>query len=70
MIKLVMQMPIDRKSRRRYSGVSFRAGGATALGEAGVPDRTIQEMGRWKSFAYSQYVHSSEDTISDILSNL
>ncbi len=50
----------DPQSGRLFSGVSFRKGGATALAEAGVPDRVIQELGRWKSFCYKRYIHASE----------
>jgi hypothetical protein len=50
----------DPQSGRQFSGVSFRKGGATALAEAGVPDRIIQELGRWKSFCYKRYIHASE----------
>ncbi len=70
LIKQTIGMPTDRKTGKQYSGVSFRAGGATALGEAGVPDRIIQELGRWKSFTYAQYVHTSEELLSCILTNL
>jgi hypothetical protein len=50
----------DPQSGRTFVGVSFRKGGATALAEAGVPDRVIQELGRWKSFCYKRYIHASE----------
>jgi hypothetical protein len=70
LIKRALPPQTDRKSGRPYVGVSFRAGGATALGEKGVPDRIIQELGRWKSFAYANYVHSSEELISSIFHNL
>jgi hypothetical protein len=70
LVAKTMVMPTDRKSNRQYAGVSFRAGGATALGEAGVPDRVIQELGRWKSFTYARYVHTSEYTINNTLAKL
>lgn len=38
------------------SGHSMRAGGATALAAAGVPDDRIRAMGRWSSDAYQVYI--------------
>ncbi len=61
---------IDRQTGRRYEGVNFRKGGATALAESGVPDRVIQELGRWKSFAYQRYIHSSEPALNAIFTKL
>ncbi len=43
-----------------WRGFSFRRGGATSLAEAGVPDRLIKELGRWRSWIYSIYIESSE----------
>jgi len=43
-----------------WRGYSFRRGGATSLAEAGVPDRLIKELGRWRSWIYSIYIESSE----------
>jgi hypothetical protein len=39
-----------------YSGISFRRGGAQTLAWLGVPDRTIQALGRWKSACFKRYV--------------
>jgi hypothetical protein len=50
--------------------VSFRKGGATALAESGVPDRVIQELGRWKSFAYQRYVHSTDAALNKAFNNI
>lgn len=36
---------------------SFRIGGASAAAAAGVPDSTIQILGRWTSDAYRRYLH-------------
>lgn len=41
------------------SGHSMRAGGATALAEAGVPDDRIQAMGRRKSDAFKAYIRKN-----------
>ena len=38
------------------SGHSMRAGGATALAAAGVPDDRIRAIGRWSSDAYQAYI--------------
>ena len=40
-----------------YTGHSLRKGGATSLMLAGVSTEIIQVRGRWKSNAYSRYVH-------------
>lgn len=48
-----------------YRGFSFRRGGATSLAEAGVPDRMIKELGRWKSWVYSIYIATPEHRIID-----
>lgn len=39
------------------SGHLMRAGGATALAAAGVPDDRIQILGCWSSDAYQLYIH-------------
>jgi hypothetical protein len=39
-----------------YSGHSFRRGGATSLALAGVPDRLIKLMGRWRGWSYALYI--------------
>jgi site-specific recombinase XerD len=47
-------------SLARYSGMSTRRGGALSLAEAGVEDRIIQEMGRWKSNTFRVYIELSD----------
>jgi hypothetical protein len=46
--------------RRHFSGNvgghSLRAGGATALAEAGIPPHMIQSIGRWSSEAFQIYI--------------
>jgi hypothetical protein len=37
-------------------GHSLRAGGATALAEAGIPPHMIQAIGRWSSEAFQIYI--------------
>jgi hypothetical protein len=48
---------------RLYLGHSFRKGGATSLHEAGMPDSLIKTMGRWLSFAFASYVHTSQQLV-------
>ena len=38
---------------------SFRIGGASALAAAGVPDATIQVLGRWASNCFTRYLQPS-----------
>lgn len=42
-----------------YFGVSFRAGGATALAQSGASETAIKALGRWRSDAYRRYVRST-----------
>ena len=37
---------------------SFRIGGASALAQAGIPDYTIQAMGRWSSDSFLRYIRT------------
>jgi len=41
-----------------WAGISFRRGGATSLARAGIPDRIIKILGRWKSFVFARYIDS------------
>jgi hypothetical protein len=43
----------------RFAMHSFRIGGASALASAGIPNYTIQNMGRWKSLAFLRYIRLS-----------
>ena len=43
----------------KYSGHSFRRGGATFALECGVPSEIIQTQGDWKSDAYKKYLDPS-----------
>ena len=44
---------------------SFRIGGASAAAAAGIPDSSIQLLGRWSSDAYRRYIHLSDDAVID-----
>ena len=45
---------------------SFRIGGATMLCCLGVPDATIQILGRWSSCAFRRYLHVSDQFLVNI----
>ena len=45
---------------------SFRIGGASAAAAAGIPDSTIQTLGRWSSDAFRRYLRLSDTTVSSI----
>lgn len=48
-----------------FSGHSFRRGGASFAHQCGVPLRTIQQIGDWKSESYSAYVFDSVPSLRD-----
>jgi integrase len=48
----------------RYSGHSFRRGGATSLAASGVPDRIISQLGRWRSATYQIYTVATKDQLA------
>ena len=50
----------------RYNGHSFRIGAATTALAKGVPEATIQTLGRWKSEAYKQYVRIPREQLAAI----
>jgi len=41
-------------------GLSFRAGGATRLGDMGIPDHLIKVRGRWTSDCYQRYIRTDK----------
>ena len=45
---------------QRFSGISFRKGGALSLALAGVSDRLISVIGRWRSDCFRRYIESSD----------
>jgi hypothetical protein len=56
----------------RISSHSLRAGAASALASANVPDYVIKNFGNWSSEAFLRYVRSSVNmyaTVHDILAN-
>ncbi|XP_048034383.1 uncharacterized protein LOC125260190 [Megalobrama amblycephala] len=46
-----------------YTGHSFCIGAATTAAECGVPDSTIQMLGRWSSTAYKIYIRSDKQIL-------
>jgi hypothetical protein len=50
-----------------FSGHSLRAGGATALAQAGVSDTHIKALGRWSSDAFEAYIRSHPADLHSLL---
>ena len=48
-------------------GHSLRAGGATALAEAGIPAHMIQAIGRWSSDAFQIYIRRHPVLLASLL---
>ena len=46
-----------------FSAHSFRIGAASQGGRRGLPDHTIQSLGRWSSQAYHSYIRSDVESI-------
>ena len=45
---------------------SFRIGGATRLCSLGVPEGTIQILGRWSSSAFKKYLHLTDQYVATL----
>lgn len=54
----------------RISPHSLRYGGASALAAANMPSYVIQQLGRWKSLAFLNYIHLSEGLLASAQSVL
>lgn len=53
-------------SQESYAGHSFRIGAATTAAQHGLPDATIQLLGRWQSTAYLSYIKTPHNKLASI----
>lgn len=53
-----------------YSGHSFRIGAATTASAKGIPETTIQALGRWRSDCYKRYIRPPQGELTSISAKL
>ena len=61
------QMGLDSSN---YAGHSFRIGAATTAAQVGIPESTIQMLGRWQSSAYARYIRTPRQDLATLSSVL
>ena len=65
-IVLVLARAFPRIPSVLMGSHSFRIGGASRLCALGVPDATIQILGRWSSAAFKKYLHLSDQYVGSL----
>ena len=61
--KALAAVGLDQSS---FAGHSFRIGAATAASRAGLPDSTIQTLGRWSSAAFLTYIRTPRHELASL----
>ena len=67
MRKALTAIGLDQAS---FAGHSFRIGAATAAAQAGLPDSTIQILGRWSSAAFLSYIHTPRQQLAALTAKI
>ena len=63
-VRAVLALVFPSSSSGNINTHSFRIGGASMLASLGVPDATIQLLGRWSSNAFRRYIHVSDQFLA------
>ena len=65
-VMLVLARAFPRTPSVLVGSHSFRIGGASRLCALGVPDATIQILGRWSSSAFKKYLRLSDQYVASL----